>query len=246
MVLGPPGLIFTWTFLWDLLNIIVINLILSGDNAVLIAMAIRWLPPDLRKKGFMLGAGAAVVLRIALTFTIAQVLTIPFVKITGGTVLLWVAVKLFAQGFPGGEEKEAGTLLQAVWIMLIADLTMSLDNVIAVAGASGGNFPLLVLGLGTSIPFVIFTSGLLSMLMDRHPFIIYIGAAILGRVGAEMMVKDTLLARYIDQPVYALYGFEALCALGVIIAGRIYLKRLIAADRRSLDTKNKKGKQIGE
>jgi len=203
-------------------------------------MAIRWLPPDLRKKGFMLGAGAAVVLRIVLTFTIAQVLAVPFVKLAGGAVLLWVAVKLLAQGFPGGEEKEATTLLQAIWIMLIADLTMSFDNVIAVAGASNGNFPLLVLGLGTSIPFVIFTSGLLSMLMDRYPLIIYIGAAILGRVGADMMATDALITRYIHPPVLALYGFEVLCALGVIIIGRIHLKRLIAADKSSTYPQTKK------
>jgi YjbE family integral membrane protein len=245
LVLGLPGFIFTWTFLWDLLDIIIINLILSGDNAVLIAMAIRWLPPHLRKKGFILGAGAAVVLRIVLTLTISKVLGIHFVKLAGGIVLLWIAVKLFVQGFPGGEEKEAATLLQAVWIMLIADLTMSLDNVIAVAGASHGNFPLLVLGLGTSIPFVIFTSGLFSMLMDRYPVIVYAGAAILGRVGAEMIATDAALTRYVELPAFALYGFEALCALGVIIAGRIYLKRLIEADKNPEDTRQPGAKMRG-
>ncbi len=230
MDVEPVRFIFAWTFLWDLLNIIIINLILSGDNAILLAMAIRWLPPDLRKKGFVFGAGAAVALRIVLTFIIAQVLAIPCIKLAGGVVLLWIAVKLFVQGFPGGEEKEAATLLQAIRIMLIADLTMSLDNVIAVAGVSQGNILLLFLGLGTSIPFVIFTSGLLSMLMDRYPLIIYIGAAILGRLGAEMIVTDPVLTPYIDLPTFARYGFEALCAAGVIVAGRISLKRLIGTD----------------
>ena len=230
MDVGPLRFIFAWTFLWDLLNIIVINLVLSGDNAILLAMAIRWLPPDLRKKGFVFGAGAAVALRIVLTFIIAQVLAIPCIKLAGGMALLWIAVKLFVQGFPGGEEKEAATLLQAIRIMLIADLTMSLDNVIAVAGVSQGNILLLLLGLGTSIPFVIFTSGLLSMLMDRYPLIIYVGAAILGRLGAEMIVTDPVLAPYINLPACARYGFEALCAAGVIVAGRISLKRLIGAD----------------
>jgi YjbE family integral membrane protein len=228
---GLLGFIFTWTFLWDLLNIIIINLILSGDNAVVIAMAIRWLPPRLRKKAFVFGAGAAVALRIFLTFIIAEVLVIPCIKLAGGVVLLWVAVKLFVQGFPGSEEKESATLLQAIRIMLIADLTMSLDNVIAVAGVSQGNILLLLLGLGMSIPFVIFTSGLLSMLMDRYPLIIYIGAAILGRVGAEMIVTDPVLTRYVNLPAFARIGFEALCAAGVILFGRISLKRLIAADR---------------
>ena len=241
MDVGPVRFIFAWTFLWDLLNIIIINLILSGDNAILLAMAIRWLPPDLRKKGFVFGAGAAVALRIVLTFIIAQVLAIPCIKLAGGVVLLWIAVKLFVQGFPGGEEKEAATLLQAIRIMLIADLTMSLDNVIAVAGVSQGNILLLLLGLGTSIPFVIFTSGLLSMLMDRYPIIIYIGAAILGRLGAEMMVTDPVLTPYISLPAFARYGFEALCAAGVILAGRISLKRLIGADRSAESTGQSRG-----
>jgi YjbE family integral membrane protein len=205
-------------------------------------MAIRWLPPDLRKKGFVFGAGAAVALRIVLTFIIAQVLAIPCIKLAGGVVLLWIAVKLFVQGFPGGEEKEAATLLQAIRIMLIADLTMSLDNVIAVAGVSQGNILLLFLGLGTSIPFVIFTSGLLSMLMDRYPLIIYIGAAILGRLGAEMIVTDPVLTPYIDLPAFARYGFEALCAAGVIVAGRISLKRLIGADGSAESTGQSGGK----
>ncbi len=241
MDVAPLGYIFTWTFLWDLLNIIAINLILSGDNAILIAMAIRWLPPSLRKKGFILGAGAAVALRIVLTLIIAKILAIPCIKLAGGIVLLWVAVKLFVQGFPGGEEKEAATLLQAIRIMLIADLTMSLDNVIAVAGVSKGDILLLFLGLGTSIPFVIFTSGLLSMLMDRYPLIIYVGAAILGRLGAEMMVTDPVLTSYINLPAFARYGFEALCAVGVILAGRISLKRLIGADTNVEGTKQSGG-----
>ena len=241
MDIGPLRFIFPWTFLWDLLNIIIINLILSGDNAILLAMAVRWLPPDLRKKGFVFGAGAAVALRIVLTLIIAQVLAIPCIKLAGGIVLLWIAVKLFVQGFPGGEEKEAATLLQAIRIMLIADLTMSLDNVIAVAGVSQGNILLLLLGLGTSIPFVIFTSGLLSMLMDRYPIIIYIGAAILGRLGAEMMVTDPVLTTYISLPAFARYGFEALCAAGVILAGRISLKRLIGADRSAESTGQSRG-----
>ena len=224
---------FAGAFLWDLLNIIIINLILSGDNAVLIAMALRSLPPHLRGKGFAIGAGAAVVLRIALTFIVSEVLGIPFVKLAGGIALLWIAVKLFVQGFPGSEEKEAATLFHAIKIMVFADLTMSLDNVIAVAGASHGNFILLLFGLGLSIPFVIFTSGLLSMLMDRYAIIIYIGAAILGSVGAEMMMSDRALTGYIALSVTVRYGFEAFCAAGVIIVGRLALRRMIDAEMRA-------------
>jgi len=241
-----PGLAgFAGAFLWDLLNIIIINLILSGDNAVLIAMAVRSLPPHLRGKGFMIGAAAAVALRIVLTFIVSEVLGIPWVKLAGGMALLWIAVKLFVQGFPGGEEKEAATLFHAIKIMVIADLTMSLDNVIAVAGASHGNFFLMLLGLGLSIPFVIFTSGLLSMLMDRYAIIIYIGAAILGSVGAEMMMSDRALTGSIALPVAVHYGFEAFCAAGVIIVGRLALKRMIDAEKRAESKIQSQGKVEG-
>ena len=241
-----PGLAgFAGTLLWDLLNIIIINLILSGDNAVLIAMAVRSLPPHLRGKGFMIGAAAAVALRIVLTFIVSEVLGIPWVKLAGGIALLWIAVKLFVQGFPGGEEKEETTLFHAIKIMVIADLTMSLDNVIAVAGASHGNFFLMLFGLGLSIPFVIFTSGLLSMLMDRYAIIIYIGAAILGSVGAEMIMSDRALTGYIALPVAVRYGFTAFCAAGVIIVGRLALKRMIDAEIRAESKIQSQGKVEG-
>ncbi len=238
--LGPAG--FAGAFLWDLLNIIIINLILSGDNAVLIAMAVRSLPPHLRGKGFIIGAGVAVALRIVLTFIVAEVLGIPLVKLAGGIALLWIAGKLFVQGFPGSEGKEAATLFHAIKIMVIADLTMSLDNVIAVAGASHGNFFLMLLGLGLSIPFVIFTSGLLSMLMDRYAIIIYIGAAILGSVGAEMIMSDRAVTGYIAIPVHVRYGFEAFCAVGVIIVGRLALRRMIEAENRAESKIQSRGK----
>lgn len=222
----PPGFLFTWTFYGDVLTLMAIDLVLSGDNAVVIAMAIRGLPPQVRKKGFILGIAAAVVGRIVLTFAVAKVLQIPFVKLTGGAALLWIAVKLFVHGFPGEKEKEATTLLQAIWIMAAADVTMSLDNVLAVAGASHGNLLLLTIGIGISIPLVIFTSGLLSMLMDRYPVIIYLGAALLGKVGAAMIGADPFVLRLLHPPALALYGFETFCALGVIVAGKILLKRL--------------------
>ncbi len=225
------GSLFTWTFYGDFLNIIAINLVLSGDNAVLIAMALRWLPPEMRKKGFIIGAAGAVAGRIVLTFAVAKVLEVPFVKLAGGLTLLWIAVKLFVQGFPGKKDKEVATLWQAIRIMFIADLTMSLDNVLAIAGASHGSLLLLTLGLSTSIPLVIFTSGLLSMLMDRYPIIIYSGAALLGKVGGGMLATDPVVVRLLHPPPVARYGFEAFCALGAIVVGKILLKRMIAADK---------------
>jgi YjbE family integral membrane protein len=226
-----PGLDF-W---YNLLSIIIINLILSGDNAVLIAMAVRSLPEEQKKNGFILGAGGAVVLRIALTFFISRLLDVPYLKLAGGILILWIAVKLFVEGAPGLErEKEATTVYQAVKIMMIADITMSTDNVLAVAGASQGNLFLLLFGLGLTVPFIIFTSGLLSMLMDRYPIIIYIGAAILGKVGGEMMITDPAATNFLKPSIYVHYGLEAFCAGGVIVLGKILLRRMIQAEQNRI------------
>ena len=174
-----------WAFLLGILNIVIIDLILAGDNAVVIAMAVRSLPRKQRRWGIMLGAGAAVVLRVVLTFFVAQLLEISFIKLAGGVLIAWIAVKLFLEGAPEQEDREARTLWQAMRLIVIADITMSTDNVLAVAGASHGNLFLLIFGLALSIPFVVFTSNLLAMLMDRYPIIIYLGAAVLGRVAGR-------------------------------------------------------------
>jgi YjbE family integral membrane protein len=224
--LGILGTIeFTTEFLIGFISIIIIDLILAGDNAVVIAMAVRTLPREQRTKGIIFGAGAAVVLRVILTFFAAQLLIIRFVKFIGGAVILWIAVKLFMEGVPEEESKRrATTIMQAVWVILIADITMSTDNVLAVAAASKGNFFLLLFGLGLSIPFVVFTSGLLAMLMDRYPVIIYIGAAILGRVGGEMMMTDPFIVDTFHPPTWLQYSVEAFFTIGVIVAGKILLK----------------------
>ena len=171
MDLGILGQIhFNWEFVTGLLSIVLIDLILAGDNAVVIAMAVRSLPRKQRTRGIAFGAGAAVILRVTLTFFAAQLLQINFIKFIGGAVILWIAVKLFVEGAPDEEVKrEAKTLWQAIWVIIIADITMSTDNVLAVAGASKGNLFLLLFGLALSIPFVVFTSNLLSMLMDKYP-----------------------------------------------------------------------------
>src|SRR5512147_2714308 len=171
---------FDLAFLSGLFSIVIIDLILAGDNAVVIAMAVRSLPHPQRKKGIIFGSGAAVLLRVIATFFVAQLLQINFIKLVGGVVILWIAVKLFMEGVPEeGQHKEAATLAQAVRVIVIADITMATDNMLAVAGASHGNLFLLIFGLGLSIPFVVLTSNLLSMLMDRYPFIVYLGAGIL-------------------------------------------------------------------
>jgi YjbE family integral membrane protein len=212
-----------WKFFVGIFNIVIIDIILAGDNAVVIAMAVRSLPRRQRLLGIVLGAGAAVLLRVALTFFVAQLLDIRFIKLIGGLLILWIAVKLFVEGAPEQVDREAKTLLQAMWLIVVADITMSTDNVLAVAGASHGNFFLLLFGLALSIPLVVFTSNLLSLLMDRYPIIIYLGAAVLGRVGAEMIFTDPWLVALTAPPNWFKYTMEAVFAIGVILAGKAWL-----------------------
>jgi YjbE family integral membrane protein len=215
---------FTLEFLFGLLSIVLIDLILAGDNAVVIAMAVRNLPRKQRKKGIILGAGAAVILRVALTFVASRLLQIMFIKFVGGILIIWIAVKLFASGGDGQEDgKEAAGLMQAMWLIIIADITMSTDNVLAVAAASKGNLFLLVFGLGLSIPFVVFTSNLLSMLMDRYPVILYIGTAVLGRVGGEMMVTDPFIVSKLGHSNVIEYGVQAFFIVAVIVVGKVWV-----------------------
>jgi YjbE family integral membrane protein len=201
-----------------ILSIVLIDIVLAGDNAVVIALAVRTLPPKQRLLGITLGSGVAVALRVGLTFVAAQLLAINYIKLIGGLLILWIAVKLLVDNT--GEKaqgKEARTLWQAVWLILVADITMSIDNVLAVAGASKGSFGLLVFGLGLSIPLVVFTSNLLSKLMDRYPVIIYIGAALLGKVGGDMIMGDRLVEENFHLQPWLVHGVESLLAIGVIL-----------------------------
>jgi YjbE family integral membrane protein len=234
MDLGILGHIeFTWQFLVGFLSIVLIDLILAGDNAVVIAMAVRSLPRKQRKKGIMLGAGAAVVLRVVLTFFAAQLLQIQFIKFIGGALIIWIAVKLFISGGDGEEaKKEAQTIWQAMWLIIVADLTMSTDNILAVAGASKGNLFLLIFGLGLSIPFVVFTSNLLSMLMDRYPVIIYIGTMILGRVGGEMMITDPFVVGRVGHSKVVEYGVQVFFAVGVVVFAKVWLRMKRSREER--------------
>lgn len=238
MDLGIFGSIhFNLRFLADLLSIVLIDLILAGDNAVVIAMAVRSLPKERRRKGIFFGAGAAVLLRVVVTFFVAQLLQISYVKLIGGAVILWIAVKLFVEGAPGEEAKrEATSLIQAIKIIVIADITMSTDNMLAVGGASHGNLFLLLFGLTLSIPFVVFTSTLLSMLMDKYPIIVYIGAAVLGRVGGEMMITDPFVVNLINPSKVLQYGTEAFFAIGVLALGKLLMYRARRAEQAELAT----------
>lgn len=213
--------------LLDVLAIVLIDLLLAGDNAVVIALAVKHLSPQKRKLVISLGAGLAVLLRVVLTFFAAQLLQIQFLKLVGGALVVGIAIKLLTDA--AGEEEanhgHASTLWQALWYILVADVTMSTDNVLAVAGASKGNLALLVFGLGLSIPFVVFTSNLLSRIMDRFPIIAWIGAAILGRVGGEMMITDPYIHSTFHPSPSAEIAVQILFAAGVLAAGYLLTRR---------------------
>ena len=215
-----------WPFLTSLFSIVLIDLLLAGDNDVVIAMAVRTLPKEQRGKGIIYGSIAAVLLRVLLTFFVAQMLTVSYVKLIGGIVIVWIAVKLFVEDEEAVEiHKEAVTLWHAIRLIVIADITMALDNMLAVGAASNGNFFLLLFGLGLSIPFIVFTSSLISRLMDNYPVIIYIGAALLGKIGGQMIMTDPFISRFITPTPLIIHAVEIACAAAVILVGRYRVRR---------------------
>ena len=213
-----------WELCVGFFSVILINLVLSGDNAVVIAMAVNLLPKEKRFIGLAFGAGLAVVLRIVLTIFAAQMLRIVGIKFIGGALIFWIAVKLLIEDVEAKETtKQGATTWHAIWIILVADVTMSLDNVLALAGASRGNLFLLLFGLISSIPLVVFAAAWLARLMDRYPIIVYLGAALLGKVSAEMIFTDSLVERVLQVSDTSLYILEAAGAVAVVVLARLYL-----------------------
>ena len=214
-----------------LMQIIGVNIVLSGDNAVVIALAARGLPADQQKRAVAWGSGAAVVMRIVLTVVAVELLRLPYLKLIGAGLLLWIAVQLL---LPEEEEGGHGTAVAglgaAIKTILIADLVMSLDNVIAVAAAAKGSTVLLVVGLAISIPLVVFASRLLLTLMDRYPVIITIGAALLGWVAGEMAIGDPLVKAWVDtQAAWLHYAAPLAGAVGVVLTGKVITARVETA-----------------
>jgi len=204
-----------------LVKIVWINIILSGDNAVVIALAARALPPEQQKKAILFGSGAAVVLRVVLTIVAAKLLALPYLEIVGGLLLLWIGVQLLGnEDEEGGEGKEVGGMMAAVRTILIADLVMSLDNVIAVAAAAQGSMVLLVLGLAISIPLVVFGSTLMIKLMERFPIIVMLGAALIGWVGGETIASDVSLREVVAAQPWLLHAAAAAGAVLVVLVGK--------------------------
>ena len=212
-------------FLLSALSIVLIDLLLAGDNALIIALAVRSLPPRQRRIGIVGGAGAAVVLRIALTAVAARLLTLEYLQIAGGLLILWIALKvLLDASTPPDAAPPPTRFWQAIWYIVVADVTMSTDNVLAIAGASKGNFWLITFGLALSIPFVVFSSNLLANLMDRYPAAIYLGAGILGKVGGEMILTDPYVVRTLHPSDWVRYTVEAVLVAVLIVTGRLLCK----------------------
>ena len=212
--------------LFGVLNIVFIDLLLAGDNAVVIAVAVRSLPIRQRRLGSLCGAAGAVILRVGLTFVAAQLLNVPFLKLAGGLFVLWIAVKVLVEaGDPPDSTPAPKQILQAIWYIVFADLTMSTDNILAIAGAANGHTELFVFGLCLSIPFVVLSANLLAMLMDRYPFTIYLGAGILGRVGGDMVLTDRFVDRLLHPSNTARYIVEAVLFVALFAGGKWWCGR---------------------
>jgi YjbE family integral membrane protein len=194
MTLDAPG------FWLAVVQIIWIDILLSGDNAVVIALACRKLPPSQRMWGVVLGTLVAITLRVAFTGIVAQLMTMPYVKLIGGALLFWIAVKLLGGEENGrtGEIEAVDNLWHAIRIVAIADAVMSLDNIIAVAAAARGSYALLMFGLAVSIPLIMAGAALVIALLERFPVIVWAGAALLGWISGEIIASDPLFAQHFD------------------------------------------------
>jgi len=212
-----------WEWILRWLSIVVLDLTLAGDNAVVIALAVRSLPKKQQKMGIFWGAFGAIVLRVIVTFIAAQLLMVPFLQFGGGVLLIWIAWKLIRQPPGGGEEhvRASAGLLEAIKIIVLADFIMSTDNMLAVAAASHGSFFLLMFGLGLSIPIIMFCSALVAKLMNKYPWLVLLGAAILGWVAGEMIVADKLVRGQIEPVIQIVQRtLPLLLAVGVVVVGK--------------------------
>ena len=218
--------------------IVFANILLSGDNAVVIAMAARSLPPEQQKKAIIWGSAAAIVMRVVLTVVAVQLLTVPYLKLIGGVLLLWIGVQLLIDSDEGGDIKSHGTIGAAIRTILVADLVMSVDNVLAVAGAADRapeqyRLMLLIVGLALSIPLIIAGSTLLLKIMDRFPVIITLGAALLGFLAGEMFVSDPVTDHWFHANIpQADFLVGGACAVLVVVVG-LWLARRQHGDKQA-------------
>src|SRR5487761_563955 len=207
------------------LEIIVINILLSGDNAVVIALACRNLPPKQRRWGIFWGAIGAIVLRIILTFFAVSLLKLPWLKIVGGVALVWIGIKLITQEDDEGVDVKASEqLLSAVWTVIVADVVMSIDNVLGVAAAAKGNLLLLVFGLVVSIPLIIAGAQLVMKAIERYPVLIVAGGGLLGFIAGELIIDDTAIGPWVDAKAPWLHWAAPILGIALVVGPAKWLQ----------------------
>ena len=228
MEVGSPA------FWVALLQIIMADIVLSGDNAVVIALATRSLPREQQRVAIFWGTFAAVAMRVTLTIVAVALLKLPLLKLIGALMLLWIAVQLLLpEEESAGEGMATGSLGAAIRTILLADLVMSVDNIIAIAAAAKGSILLLVIGLAVSIPLVIFTSTFLLKVMERYPIIITVGAALLGWVAGEMAVSDPLIADWVNANAHWLHTAAPVAGAVLVVGlGKFLASRAEAGEER--------------
>ncbi|WP_126425714.1 TerC family protein [Brevibacillus marinus] len=215
---------FEWEFLSGLLLIIAIDIVLGGDNAVVIAMASRKLPADQKKKAIVWGTAAAIVVRVLATLVAAKLLEIPYLYLIGGLLLVWISFKLLVDEDEKKEVKAGDNLLQAIRTIVVADILMGLDNVLAIAGAAKGDLILIIIGLLISVPIMIWGSHLILRAMERFPWIVYAGAGILAWTAAQMIVHEQIVHDFLGSQ-WLIYGFNLLVVAAVVVSGYLYRNR---------------------
>jgi YjbE family integral membrane protein len=218
--------LFTPQFLISVLEIILINILLSGDNAVVIALACRNLPDKLRRKGILWGVLGAIVLRIILTYFAMNLLNYPWLKLIGSVLLIWIGIKLIVgEESAEHEVKASDRLISAIWTILIADLVMSLDNVMAVTAAAKGDLPLIIFGLVISIPLVIFGSQIIMRLIDRMPLLVPAGGGLLGYIAGDLATDDPVVAPWIELNAPIVDWLAPFIGIAVVVVPGLWLAR---------------------
>ncbi len=224
-------------FIVGVLKIVIIDLALAGDNALVIALAVRTLPKRQQFLGRVWGAAGAVALRIAFIAIVTYLMFIPMLQVVGGLLLVWIAIKLVRQSDGGdaeGHVRQGTTLPEAIWIIIVADVVMSLDNVIGVAGAAEGDLRLVIFGIALSIPIVVWGSGILARLMNRYPWLILIAGGILGEVAGKMIVHDAFFVRHVgDISEVIEWALRLGLAGGIMLIGWVAARRRAVADREA-------------
>jgi YjbE family integral membrane protein len=218
--------LLTPQFLLSVLEIILINILLSGDNAVVIALACRNLPDKLRRQGILWGVLGAIILRVILTYFAMSLLNYPWLKLIGAVLLIWIGIKLIVGDEHAEHEvKSSNRLISAIWTILIADLVMSLDNVMAVTAAAKGDLPLIIFGLVISIPLVIFGSQIIMRLIERLPWLVPAGGGLLGYIAGDLATDDPVVAPWIELQAPIVDWLAPFIGIAVVVIPGLWLAR---------------------